>query len=48
MTRDEDIATGILTEIVNKAPKTNAVNGAPLSNAESYFYGTSTTAAATA
>ena len=48
MTRDEDTATGILTEIVNKAPKTNTVNGAPLSNAESYFYGTSTTAAATA
>lgn len=48
MTRDEDTATGILTEIVNKAPKTNAVNGAPLSNTESYFYGTSTTAAATA
>ena len=47
MTRDEDTATGILTEIVNKAPKTNAVNGAPLSNTESYFYGTSTTAAAT-
>lgn len=48
MTRDEDTATGILTEITNKAPKTNAVNGAPLSNTESYFYGTSTTAAATA
>ena len=47
MTRDEDTATGILTEIVNKASKTNAVNGAPLSNTESYFYGTSTTAAAT-
>lgn len=48
MTRDEDTATGILTEIANKALKTNAVNGAPLSNTESYFYGTSTTAAATA
>lgn len=48
MTKDEDTATGILTEIANKVPKTNAVNGAPLSNTESYFYGTSTTAAATA
>lgn len=35
------------TYIDNKADKTNIINGAPLSNATSYFFATSDTAAAT-
>lgn len=35
------------TDLINKADKTNTINGVPLSNTASYFYGVSDTAAAT-
>lgn len=36
---------GVYTALCNKADKTNTINGAPLSNAASYFYGVSHSAA---
>jgi hypothetical protein len=44
---DKPISTATQTALDSKADKTNRVNGAPLSNATSNFYGTSDTAAAT-
>ena len=41
----DGISSNIQTQLNAKAPSANTVNGAPLSNAASYFYGVSTSAA---
>ena len=43
----DGVTSSIQTQIDSKPANTNRVNGAPLSNTSSVFYGTSTTAAAT-
>ena len=45
---DKPVSTAAQTALDAKADKTNRINGAPLSNTTSNFYGTSDTAAATA